>query len=82
MAETSSSPAQVESASKTVQELITSGKELPESYIYKGSDARSLDASLPLMDIPIIDIGLLTSPSASTQELEKLHSTLNFWGCF
>lgn len=83
MAETSSSPAQVELASKTVQELITGGKELPERYIYKGSDARSLDASLPLMDIPIVDIGLLTSPSSSsTQELEKLRSALSFWGCF
>lgn len=82
MAENSSFPAQVESASKTVQELITSGKELPEKYIYKGSDAGKLDASLPLMDVPIIDIGLLTSPSSSTHELEKLRSALSFWGCF
>lgn len=82
MAENSSFPAHAESASKTVQELITSGKELPEKYIYKGSDAGKLDASLPLMDVPIIDIGLLTSPSSSTHELEKLRSALSFWGCF
>ncbi|KAJ4709094.1 2-oxoglutarate (2OG) and Fe(II)-dependent oxygenase superfamily protein [Melia azedarach] len=81
MAETSF-PAKTETISKTVQDLIISGQELPQNYIYKGSDAATLGASQPLGQIPIIDIGLLTSPSSSREELDKLRSALSFWGCF
>lgn len=82
MAETLS-PAKEEARSKTVHELIISGQELPEKYIYKGNDAATLGDSLPLMKIPVIDVGRLTSPSFNReQELEKLRSALCFWDCF
>lgn len=79
MAKSSTSPAQeVETLPpKKVQE-----KEIPQKMIYKGSDAGSLDTCLPLIDIPTIDFGLLTSPESSAQELEKLRSVLSSWGCF
>ncbi|KAK0571829.1 hypothetical protein LWI29_022179 [Acer saccharum] len=71
-----------ETVSKTVHELILSGEELPEKYIYKGSDAGVLDASLPFMDVPVIDMSLLTCPSSSAEQLHKLCSALTHWGCF
>ncbi|KAJ0030946.1 hypothetical protein Pint_13827 [Pistacia integerrima] len=67
---------------KSVQELSMNGQELPQNYIYKDSDGGIFDASLPIMEIPIIDIALITSPSSSKEELEKLRSALSFWGCF
>ncbi|KAH9805389.1 Fe2OG dioxygenase domain-containing protein [Citrus sinensis] len=81
MAETTS-PVKLEAPTETPQELIISGKESLENYIQKGSDAGTFDASLPPLEIPIIDFGLLTSPSSSSQELEKLRSALCSWGCF
>lgn len=81
MAETTS-PVKFEAPTETEQELIISGKESLENYIQKGSDAGTFDASLPPLEIPIIDFGLLTSPSSSSQELEKLRSALCSWGCF
>ena len=57
-------PAQVESPSKTIQELVTNSEGLPERYIYKDSKDRPsgvLDASLPLSEIPVIDLDQLTS---------------------
>lgn len=68
--------------SKTVHELILSGDELPEKYIFKGPDAGVLDTPLPLMDAPLIDMALLTSFSSTTQELHNLRSALTHWGCF
>lgn len=79
MAETSA-PAKVEAVLKTAQELISSCQELPENYMCKGSDAGTFDAPLPLLEIPIIDAGLLISPLS--RELEKLRSALFLWGLF
>ena len=57
-------PAQVEYPSKTIQELVTNSEGLPERYIYKDSKDHPsgvLDASLPLLEIPVIDLDQLTS---------------------
>ncbi|KAK9210246.1 hypothetical protein WN944_002616 [Citrus x changshan-huyou] len=54
-----------------------SGQELPERYICNGNEAATLDASLSLLEIPVIDVWLLTSPSSRTQELEKLRLAIN-----
>ncbi|KAF2318123.1 hypothetical protein GH714_041474 [Hevea brasiliensis] len=45
----------------SVQELSIIGKEPPQNYFHKGSDAGILDASVPLIQIPVVDIGLLAS---------------------
>ncbi|XP_021647997.2 protein SRG1 [Hevea brasiliensis] len=66
----------------SVQELSIIGKEPPQNYFHKGSDAGILDASVPLIQIPVVDIGLLASPSTWTHELHKLRSALSSWGCF
>ncbi|KAL5850579.1 hypothetical protein ACOSQ4_008592 [Xanthoceras sorbifolium] len=71
-----------EAVSKTVHELILSGEDLPEKYIYKGSDAGLLDAPRPYMDVPVIDLALLSSPSTTTQQLHDFRSALAHWGCF
>ncbi|POO01322.1 Oxoglutarate/iron-dependent dioxygenase [Trema orientale] len=63
--------------SKTVQELAFRGEEVPENYIYK--DGYSGDTNAPVMEIPVIDIGLL---GTSAEELERLKSALSTWGCF
>jgi hypothetical protein len=51
-------------------------------YFSKGNDAGVLDAPVPLIEIPVVDLGLLTSPLTSAQELEKLKLALSSWGCF
>ncbi|CAK9163530.1 unnamed protein product [Ilex paraguariensis] len=67
----------------SVQELVITGDDLPERYIYKDSDYGVMDASLPLMNMPIIDIGRLKSSSPTgEEELENLRSALSSWGCF
>ncbi len=65
---------------KTVQELVLSGEELPGNYIQK--DRNVVDLDVPLVEIPVVDLGLLTSLSTSKEELEKLQSGLSSWGCF
>ncbi|KAL1563450.1 protein SRG1-like [Salvia divinorum] len=61
---------------KTVEELIDSGDELPERYIWSGL----IDLSVPLAsDIPVIDVAHLSS---SAPELLRLRSALTSWGCF
>jgi hypothetical protein len=65
---------------KAVQELVINGDQLPERYIHKGGDVGVLD--VPLVQIPVVDIALLSSFSTSTEELQKLRSALSSWGCF
>ncbi|KAL6226243.1 hypothetical protein ACLB2K_000206 [Fragaria x ananassa] len=80
----SSAPAQLELlATKTVQEQLIEGEVLvpPPKYILK--DGVPLpDASVEYMDVPVIDLGLLTPSSISMEEFDKLSSALNEWGCF
>jgi hypothetical protein len=68
--------------SNSVQEMALNGEEPPVKYFCKGNDVGVLDASVPLIDIPVVDLGLLTSPSTSAQELEKFHLAASSWGCF
>lgn len=65
---------------KRVQELVINGDELPPRYIHKAGDYGDVDISPPFMDIPIIDLQSLLA--SDKQELHKLHSALNLWGCF
>lgn len=70
-----------ESVPKAVQELVINGEQLlPENYIHKDSDRGVLD--VPLVEIPVVDLALLTSLPTSREELEKLRSALTTWGCF
>ncbi|XP_050214611.1 protein SRG1-like [Mercurialis annua] len=71
-----------ESTPDSVQELCLSGKEPPARFYHKGSDAGSLNDCVPLIEIPIVDVALLTSPSTSKHQLHKLQSALTSWGCF
>lgn len=75
-------PAKAKSSSKSVQELLINGEEPPGAYFYKDGACGILDPCLPLVEIPIIDIGLLTSPSNGREEIDKLHSALSSYGCF
>lgn len=69
---------------QSVQELILDGGTVPERYAYKDDKSAGFDESLPLMDVPVIDVGLLTPSSSSSagEELIKLRSALACWGCF
>ena len=64
---------------KSVQELVLNGDELPENYIRKDRDGGDLD--VPLVEIPVVNLGLLKSLSTSKEELQKLRSALSTWGC-
>ncbi|KAA8522958.1 hypothetical protein F0562_009381 [Nyssa sinensis] len=78
-------PAKAETilVSQPVQELVIDGDQLPERYICKENDRGIIDASVPLIEIPVIDLSLLTnSSSTGRQELDKLQSALSSWGCF
>lgn len=74
--------AMAELISNSVQEMATNGQEPPVKYFSKGNDDGVLDAPVPLIEIPVVDLGLLTSPLTSAQELEKLKLALSSWGCF
>ena len=65
---------------KSVQELVLNGDELPENYIHKDRDGGDLD--VPLVEIPVVNLGQLKSLSTSKEELQKLRSALSTWGCF
>ncbi|XP_048335243.2 protein SRG1 [Ziziphus jujuba] len=72
---------ELEVVSKTVQELA-SGEQVPERYIQRDGDGGFLIDAFPIMDIPTIDLGLLLlNSSDAAQQLEKLRSALNTWGC-
>lgn len=79
----SSPPPRVESLSNPVQQLVINGEQVPENYIHRNTDDGPICASFPVTEIPIIDLGLLTSSSPTGEpELEKLRSALSSWGCF
>ncbi|KAL6226252.1 hypothetical protein ACLB2K_000215 [Fragaria x ananassa] len=79
----SSTPAKFELlATKTVQEQLTEVEILvPQNYILK--DGIPLpDPSVEFMDVPVIDLGLLTPYSEGVEELDKLRSALITGCCF
>ncbi|KAL3326544.1 hypothetical protein AABB24_037288 [Solanum stoloniferum] len=65
-----------ETVFKSVQELANDNQ-VPEKYIHTQG---SINSSSPLLDVPVVDLSLLTSP-ARQQELNKLQSGLKFCGC-
>ncbi|CAL9231023.1 unnamed protein product [Arabidopsis halleri] len=69
---------------KTVQEVVAAGEGLPDRYLQAptGDDnGIPLNASIPEMDIPAIDLSLLLSASEDgREELNKLHLALSTWG--
>ncbi|CAE6112456.1 unnamed protein product [Arabidopsis arenosa] len=69
---------------KTVQEVVAAGEGLPARYLQAptGNDnGIPLNASIPEMDIPAIDLSLLLSASEDgREELNKLHLALSTWG--
>ncbi|CAN1774758.1 Jasmonate-induced oxygenase 4 [Linum perenne] len=66
-----------------VQELAICGQDPPQIYNYSGTGAGALNASVPLVEIPVVDVGrLISSPSTDSEELQKLCSALSSWGCF
>ncbi|KAM1397017.1 hypothetical protein ACFX2I_014640 [Malus domestica] len=71
--------------SKTVQEVLIQGEQVPKKYIHKvengGVQVPDVSAA-QLIDVPVIDLALLTTFSISADELEKLRSALATWGCF
>ncbi|XP_011017896.1 PREDICTED: protein SRG1-like [Populus euphratica] len=75
-------PTKIESKSKSVQELVMKNEEPPGNYFYEDGVNGVLDSSLPVLEMPVIDISRLTSPSTSREEVEKLHSALISCGCF
>ncbi|KAL3535925.1 hypothetical protein ACH5RR_004386 [Cinchona calisaya] len=69
---------------RLVQELAEDpGGELPEQFVCTETPYGLITASVPLMDIPVIDFSLLSASSVTTDdEFEKLQSALTSWGCF
>lgn len=81
MAEFVASAEKLEVVGKSVQELVNYSDNLPMNYIYEEGGVGFRDALLS-SDIPVVDLQKLTSPSTAQQELAKLRSALNSWGCF
>ncbi|XP_022870204.1 probable 2-oxoglutarate-dependent dioxygenase ANS [Olea europaea var. sylvestris] len=61
---------------KPVQELVENGIEFPNNYIWESPNFGTIDASVPLGDIPVIDISQLKYSD------HQLRSALSSWGCF
>uniref|UniRef100_A0A803LH25 Non-haem dioxygenase N-terminal domain-containing protein n=1 Tax=Chenopodium quinoa TaxID=63459 RepID=A0A803LH25_CHEQI len=75
----------LELPSKSVQELIKSTvKEVPEKYrVQLPNISDDNHSEIQYMDSPVIDLGLLSAASSSLheEELRKLRSVLDSWGC-
>ncbi|KAJ7957364.1 2-oxoglutarate (2OG) and Fe(II)-dependent oxygenase superfamily protein [Quillaja saponaria] len=73
---------ETELMAKSVQELSQNAesKTLLENFMYEVSDGESMNAPVPLLEIPVVNIGLLTSPSASVEEMQKMQSALSSCG--
>lgn len=72
--------------SKRVQEMELNGEQPPAPYVSRYDYDATEDDSSTVSEIPIIDLGILSSSEASTEEYEeelmKLKSALQSWGCF
>ncbi|KNA03707.1 hypothetical protein SOVF_206480 [Spinacia oleracea] len=77
---------ELELPSNSVQEVIkTTGKQIPERFIYQLSNKAPEDHSeIQYMDSNIIDLSLLSSSSSNLHDLEmqKLRSVVTSWGYF
>ncbi|KAI4329365.1 hypothetical protein L6164_021635 [Bauhinia variegata] len=84
MARVSAVPVEV-LLSKRVQEMVLNGEEPPPPYVSRDDEPAQHDPDAFCSHVPLIDFGLLSSPSTDEQkqqELEKLGSALSAWGCF
>lgn len=64
-----------ESVEKSVEELSAGGSSPPERYILKDGIGGS---EFPVMDVPVIDLALLSS--SSPQEVDRLGQALTYCG--
>ncbi|PHT42471.1 hypothetical protein CQW23_16496 [Capsicum baccatum] len=77
------SPITADTGCKPVQKMVKDGDEMPEEYVCKDFHYGTIDDDVPIMDISIVDLKVLTSSSASRrEELGKLKSALTSWGYF
>ncbi|XAR50521.1 Leucocyanidin oxygenase [Bertholletia excelsa] len=71
--------------SKRVQEMVLNGEDPPAPYMSRDDEATEDDYSNE-SPIPVVNIGIFSSstPSADEymEELQKLKSALQSWGCF
>ena len=51
--------------------MLMNSEELPETYFYEDGANGVLDSSLPVLEIPIINIGRLASPTTSRGEVKN-----------
>ncbi|GAB4828223.1 hypothetical protein Ancab_035136 [Ancistrocladus abbreviatus] len=74
----SSSPAKP----KAVEAIRINGR-VPKEYIHKEEDFEATGSCVPTMEIPVIDLALVSFPSAEGEaELKNLYSALSSCGCF
>ncbi|KAK7292020.1 hypothetical protein RIF29_07638 [Crotalaria pallida] len=64
---------------RSIQEMSIDGDEPSPQFVVKGNSIVSKETATELIQIPIIDLSLLSSSEA---ELEKLKSALSSAGCF
>nr|XP_009797810.1 PREDICTED: protein SRG1 isoform X1 [Nicotiana sylvestris] len=77
------SPITADIGCKLVQEIVKDGDEIPDKYVSKDFQYGAIDDDVLIMDIPLVDMKVLTSSSAcGREELGKLQSALCSWGCF
>ncbi|CAK9175085.1 unnamed protein product [Ilex paraguariensis] len=75
--------AEVESLASSVQELSMNRSGPPSRYILKDGIGLNVASSFPVLDIPVIDLGLLASSSPEGEEqLDRLRSALGYCGYF
>ncbi|XP_047271152.1 uncharacterized protein LOC124885292 [Capsicum annuum] len=77
------SPITADIGCKPVQEMVKDGDEMPDEYVCKDFHYGTIDDDVPVIDIPVVDLKVLTSSSAcGREELGKLRSALSSSGYF
>ncbi|XP_050204214.1 protein SRG1-like [Mercurialis annua] len=79
MAENAPPAEKIESAGR-VQEMSINGQDPPTRYCYR--DGVGVGSDIPVMEIGVIDVALLASPSTAKLQLQNLRSALSSFGCF
>ncbi|KAF3679672.1 beta-amyrin synthase [Capsicum annuum] len=63
--------------------MVKDGDEMPDEYVCKDFHYGTIDDDVPVIDIPVVDLKVLTSSSAcGREELGKLRSALSSSGYF
>ncbi|KAM3270156.1 hypothetical protein P3S67_030062 [Capsicum chacoense] len=60
------SPITADTGCKPVQKMVKDGNEMPDEYVCKDFHYGTIDDDVPIMDISIVDLKVLTSSSALT----------------